>query len=748
MSSTKHISQSFLQPLLRLDRRAALEMGSVVVLAVLCAACLYIGRLWPPVYHIDLTRITGDSPLDLVGVNAIETNQSFSYTWSTGYTLVQFRDGYTVAPTFRASVRLRAANPQGSQPLTFLVNEQPLITVTPTSAFQTYDLLLPNRDNGDHALRFAFTTKPFSPPGDTRELGVILTDITLQPLPSVDLPTILYLNLVLVLLWIWLRLQRASLRDAALICGVLAALLSIVYSRYYAAPLSFAWLGTIAICATALGALLARDTISRIALAAMSFLMSFSGMLWASWLTDDAFISFRYAQNLVAGHGLVYNVGERVEGYTNFLWTMLAAAGLWSGADIIFLAYISNILIGLAILFLSYWIASRQLGSPWALLAALFVSTSQSLLVYTGRGSGLETGLFTLLVLAAGGCALHAETRRWYGVLFALATLTRPEGILLMALTVMYQCLTLPQKQSNRLARIVANLKLLAPIIASYLIIFVPFFIWRLSYYGELLPNTFYAKTGGGLRQIPRGLGYTGRFLLSLGGPFALLSIAALVRDWRATLASWRGYVLVMIAAYTLYIIVIGGDHFPGDRFFVPLVPWFALMMADGIAQLYAGWRERLRLAAPIALSAILLLYTGNALFRGADFEIVIKGDDESLGIWRELGWWFSDHARPDESIAAMGAGAIAFYSDRTTIDLLGLNDKHIARVQSDTIGAGTAGHEKRDPAYVLNVRKPTYIPQIWDEYFGGERALAGRYSLISIHTRYGRAMKLWKLIL
>jgi arabinofuranosyltransferase len=40
------------------------------------------------------------------------------------------------------------------------------------------------------------------------------------------------------------------------------------------------------------------------------------------WLGDDAMISMRYAYNLARGHGLVWNRGERVEGYTNFLWTM------------------------------------------------------------------------------------------------------------------------------------------------------------------------------------------------------------------------------------------------------------------------------------------------------------------------------------------------------------------------------------------------------------------------------------------
>src|SRR3990172_4480211 len=51
-----------------------------------------------------------------------------------------------------------------------------------------------------------------------------------------------------------------------------------------------------------------------------------------AWVCDDSFISFRYAEHLIQGHGLVYNAGERVEGYSNLLWTLLVA--LWMRASI------------------------------------------------------------------------------------------------------------------------------------------------------------------------------------------------------------------------------------------------------------------------------------------------------------------------------------------------------------------------------------------------------------------------------
>ena len=61
------------------------------------------------------------------------------------------------------------------------------------------------------------------------------------------------------------------------------------------------------------------------------------GILFAysiAWTCDDAWISFRYARNFVEGLGLVFNPGERVEGYTNFSWTLLAALGIHLGAGV------------------------------------------------------------------------------------------------------------------------------------------------------------------------------------------------------------------------------------------------------------------------------------------------------------------------------------------------------------------------------------------------------------------------------
>jgi hypothetical protein len=271
----------------------------------------------------------------------------------------------------------------------------------------------------------------------------------------------------------------------------------------------------------------------------------------------------------------------------------------------------------------------------------------------------------------------------------------------------------------------------------AYILIVLPFFVWRYSYYGDLLPNTFYAKTGGGFRAVQRGLTYTGEFVLALGGPLVLLALVPSTKP-----SAWRSYLLALCGLYTVYVISVGGDHFPGERFFVLLVPWLAVLIANGVARLATYHRF-----AAYILGAVLVGYGGYAYTRGPEQDVIIAGSDENLTIWRELGWWLADHSPPDSQVAAMSAGAIAYYSEHTTIDMLGLTDRHIGRVVSAEMGEGPAGHEKRDPAYVLNVRAPTYIPAMWEDYFGGADALRGRYTLISATTRTGRTIALWQRI-
>lgn len=769
------------QPSLRGAALGALAEGlALLVLLALCVAFLFVAQQNPAIYTLDGER----DALSARGLYGVERNELFSYRWSAGGAEVRLPLRHTSGRAYIATLTALAQQPEGPQTIGFLLNDRLLAETTPERALRTYRLLLDPAE-GDAAMRFGFVTQPFRPAGEGRELGLMVVNIALRPLATLDWLALAGLPSGLLALWALIRWRAGRSVTLAIVALQTLALMA-AFSLYRPDALPFFWLAAPALAAAAAAVFVAREGPARIGLAALTALAGYSSVIWRAGFTDDAFISFQYARNLVAGHGLVFNPGERVEGYTNFLWTILAALAIRMGGDPVFWSYLAGMAIGLALALLAYHLAARLLGAAWGLAAALLVACSQSVLVYTTRGAGMETGLFALLALL--GSTLYLAALRLdavsagargdmlarAGVVFALTALTRPEGMMLIALTSAHLLVVAlwgravavsPATERTALLppglfaprNLLGAIRETLPLPLAFGAIFGPYFAWRFWYYGELLPNTFYAKTGGGVEQWLRGLEYAADFALVFGGPLLLLAIAA---PFLATSGAWRrpidrlltalahplGYLALVCGVYTAYIIIVGGDHFPGERFFVPLVPWLAILIAAGCASLAAHpiSRRAPRLAHLILALAVSVAAFG-AINRGAPLDRRVVGNDESVWIWADLGLWLNENTAPDESVAAGGIGAIAYYSQRVTVDLYGLADKHIARVEVEGMGAGAAGHEKRDPEYVLNVRRPTYIPRLWEEYFGGAAALQDQYELIDIRTRRGFDMQLWR---
>jgi hypothetical protein len=749
MTRTLPIERSSALPLLHM-REGLLLLALAAGIGILVA----LAGLRAPAVTLPITALNLDSPAISAGIYAREEHPAgYLYRWTSGSAVVQLRGAFNAAPAYIATVRLRPDNPAGPQPLTFALQGRDVATATPDDAFRTYRLLVAPDPALDHELWLNLRTPSFVAAANPRPLGVILTDLSLRPLAAPNWAAAWFAGLGLAALWVGLRVAGLPLRETLALTLVAGLGLAAAAAIYRPTPQPYAALAALALGAIWIAAWLARTAAARLGLAALCVLTAFAGVLWPSWLSDDALISYHYAQNLAAGHGLVYNVGERVEGYTNFLWTVLFAGLIALGGDPVAWSYLLGAALALAIVLLTYALGARLATDAVGLLAALIVATSQSLLLYTARGSGLETGLFTLLILAGAARYLTAERRplplAGAGLLFALAALTRPEGVLVFGLTGLHLLASLWLQWSPPASRLLPPASRLLPPLtafaAAFLLIFAPYFLWRVSYYGDLLPNTFYAKTGGGVRQVLRGAAYAGGFALTLGGPLLLAIGMPWWRDWRAALASWRGYLLPLALAYTAYIVAVGGDHFRGERFFVPLLPWFALLLADGFVAAYRRMPGRGAVVRNVATGLLIAFFAVAALLRTAPLDITIRGLDESVWIWRDIGWWVADNGPPGASIAAEGAGAPAFYSRRTTIDMLGLTDRHIARVAVPDMGAGVAGHEKRDPDYVLFVRQPTYIPQIWEAYFGGPDVLNELYRPITVLTRSGRELLLWE---
>jgi hypothetical protein len=428
------------------------------------------------------------------------------------------------------------------------------------------------------------------------------------------------------------------------------------------------------------------------------------------WTCDDAFISFRYAENLVGGHGLVFNVGERVEGYTNFAWTLLIALGMRLGIDPLACTRWLGLGCLLATLLLLVG-ASRRIsgGGPWLPIAACALALNPHVQLFaTG---GLETPLFWLLVTLLLLLAAWAERPATFvltGAVGTLAAMTRPDGLLPCAIVGTWAlwraaCRRLPWRCVLALA-------------LPGILLFVPYFWWKWSYYGDPLPNTFYAKTAHD-PYLSQGLLYLRLFFgcywgLALGG-LAVVTVA-FVRP-QLTHARTDGLsqlTLAFVAGYLAFVAWVGGDFMFG-RFVMPVTP-----------ALYLGFELlRRRWVGTVSALILFVLAVAGTVLRNFPAQLHDKG--EISGIVEEPTYYpahevahkqrcaeqlarlYGDH---ESRIAIGGAQAMLAYYGKFDLVLecaAGLTDRYIARLPVPA-GRARIGHEKSgmlDPRYVANRR-------------------------------------------
>ncbi len=303
-----------------------------------------------------------------------------------------------------------------------------------------------------------------------------------------------------------------------------------------------------------------------------------------AWICDDAFVSLRYAENLVAGHGLVYNPGERVEGYTNLLWTLLLAGLVRAGVDPVRAAELPGIgaYLWLALALAAWSWRNRSAERAFLPLAAGFVLVSEDFQVWaTG---GLETMLFTALavqsLLRLRLPGPPARVALGAGALLALLVLTRPDGLLFAAAAA--SSWWLPPGRRPFAARLRLAGLTLAPVLLT-LAVLVP---WKLGYYGDLFPTAFYSKSA--TRPYPsQGLVYVALYLAkNWVWVVALLATPLLARALPSAHDSrWDDrFFLASGLLFCAYIVWVGGD-FMFARRLLPAVPFFLLALENRVAR-------------------------------------------------------------------------------------------------------------------------------------------------------------------
>jgi hypothetical protein len=408
---------------------------------------------------------------------------------------------------------------------------------------------------------------------------------------------------------------------------------------------------------------------------------------------DDAFITFRYAANYLDGHGLVYNIGERIEGYTNFLWTILMILGGRLGLDFIDFSQVLGVVCGFGIIFMLFLMALRMFSDQpraqrtiMAGLSCLVLGLVYSFAYWTV--AGLETAAFSFMVIAS----LYCYMRRIFLAVpcLVLATLLRPEGGLVFFFVILYEIIS--QKSVSRYAII---------IFLIYALFLLPHAAFKLTYYGSLLPNPFYAKTSFNVQQVINGLEYTGQFFwhyLAAG----LFIIPAVLRFRKST--PILRIVLLFLLTYTLYIIVIGGDVLKVHRFFVPLFPLFVLTAVSG---LYSLFNRKIIFAFSVALLIVWQLYTPRNHVETFHFSEKGLANKMTLLINNVLA-----NDKSDFSVAASTIGMVGYkLLGHTVIDMLGLTDSTIARHPEPPIeGLESTWKEMQYNSRYLLSREPDYI--------------------------------------
>jgi hypothetical protein len=417
-----------------------------------------------------------------------------------------------------------------------------------------------------------------------------------------------------------------------------------------------------------------------------------------AWVCDDAFISFRYAANLAHGRGLTWNPGERVEGYTDFLWVVLLAGAIRAGLD----PAQCSVVIGLCALAGTLLAAARiraklldKLGPAGFPLAIAGLAFQQTLVAF--GTSGLETMLATCLALWAVERALAGFplTSSFAGI---LATMAHPDhGILWLALGI---ALALDRERRRQAVRYAV----------PFLLVYLPYFAARFAYYGYLLPNTYYAKSGGGM-YLSQGLVYWAASFIG-GGLWALVP-ATLVGLWRTRGTLVGRYAGLALPLYVLYVTKIGGDYMVG-RLVVAILPMMFLLAELGLRAAIA--RHGTRMVVPACLAfAVATLPTSLVRPRAIEWNLADERTHTPLVSFAPLriGSNMFDRAKLFETrlvkagqkpiLSDFEIGMMGYYTGLELIDLHGLTDTHVAR--QPLASRGRPGHERWADAAYLRAR-------------------------------------------
>lgn len=442
-----------------------------------------------------------------------------------------------------------------------------------------------------------------------------------------------------------------------------------------------------------------------------------------AFVCDDAYISYRYARNLARGKGLVYNPGvdPPVEGYSEFLWVLMIAPFEALGIRPEVPAMTMGILSGLALVVLTVRMLAKRVApqGQWALFGgALLLGCAPPVAVWSTGGMGTMPFVLAVFLLYE---RLLGSRDEHHGVQAALAAiacvLLRADGALFVFLLGGLGLAIGAGRKDRCLLRAAFTASLAGALV------FAAHTAWRYGYYGDWLPNTARAKTGGSSFALFRGARYVGSFFAGMPGLAlaALLPLAFGRRCFeRPTIVALAG--LTALCAYGVWT---GGDFMTFGRFLLPAVPWIVILATKAFAAMEEDGRG------PLAgvLAAVCL---GTTVCTAFNFHVIpheVRAEhfffrynapifrteaeqwsdmEHRANQWRTLGRAVALHTAPGDSLVAGAIGALGYESDRFLYDQFGLVTREVALRPADDIRR-SPGHDKAVPRAYFDPQQPTW---------------------------------------
>lgn len=457
-------------------------------------------------------------------------------------------------------------------------------------------------------------------------------------------------------------------------------------------------------------------------------------------LFDDAMISMRYAWNFSHGNGLVWNVGQRVEGYTNLLMTLMMSVAtlLFEKRYAVLVVQLTGIFFTLGTAFFTLKIFETLKVSDRAFPRYLLFAV---ILLYYPLNfwslMGMETGMLAFLLSAGVLCSLLYREKLagkylWLmSICFGLAHLTRNESLLFAALAFFYLIPTIKRGKKS------FKWFLLAGVLYS-LFVFGQL-VFRYLYYGELVPNTYTLKLVGMAfdERLRNGWGFIQPYLKETGLVVAVSLIGIFIKA-----SKWKIYLFGFFLISVIYQIYVGGDSWNYWRIMAPTMPFLFVIFISSISEFFdrtSGWVSNI---AFVTLSLIGLLIA-DARFAREFLLLDLPYQNNYAQAHVELAIAINELTDENATIGVFWAGSLPYYVDRVAIDFLGKSDKYIANLPPDVSGQSAGfgmnsmpGHNKHDLTYSIQTLLPTYV----EEFDYGAEKLSGWAQDHYVRVKYNDA--------